>query len=262
MQVATNTAVVIVDSAYLVVYHELFVKAIALCCFAVSVREVINSNGLRAVLFAYPVGIRKVDTDWRRGIAVAGKDSRSDDLGTHALHFLFLVLLSRWRVVLEPLRISRNELGTFGSFEVFEVNHRFPCTGYTERVGISLREAIDIVHAAVEVTHPGNAVFVEGLEVAGLVELNHLTDSQALFVVLRHVIGFAQPIHHFLQRLAVETADFIYALFDLAVGILNELAVQTNPLRFGRVIFMRRIPCLCFGLGHTFAIVVAGRISH
>ena len=65
-----------------------------------------------------------------------------------------------------------------------------------------------------------------------------------------------------LQCLAVQTAYLIDALFDLAVLVLDELGVQTDPQGFGRVVFVGSVPCFGLSLGDAVAVVVACRTSH
>ena len=65
-----------------------------------------------------------------------------------------------------------------------------------------------------------------------------------------------------LQRLTVQTAYFINALFYLTVLVLYQLAVQTNPQRFCTIVLMRRIPCFGLSLRHSFAVVVTCRTKN
>ena len=161
-------------------------------------------------------------------------------------------------MVFKPLSVGGDELGTLGSRKVFEVNHGFPGAGDAERVGIGLREAVDVVHAAVEVFDPGDAVLVEGLEVTCLVEGDHLLDGEFLSVVFCIFERLFEPEDNMLEGFGIEPADFIDALLDLAVVVLHELGVQTDPLGFGAVVFMQGVPFLRLRLGHTLAVVVAG----
>ena len=258
MEVSAEGSVFLIDSADLIVDHELLVEAVAFRRFVVRVHEVVDSDGLGAVLFADPVSVREVDTDRRSGITIAGKDSGGDDLGGHTFDLLFFVFGVGRGVVLKPLCVVGDELGTFGSREVFEVDHRLPGAGDAERVGIGLREAVDVVHAAVEVLDPGDAVLVEGREVTCLVEGDHLLDGEFLGIVFSVFERLFEPEDDMLEGFGIEPADFIDALLDLAVVVLHELGVQTDPFRFGAVIFVESVPFLRLRLCDAFAVVVAG----
>ena len=262
MQVAALCAVLRVYLANLIVNHELLVEAVTFGCLVIGVHEVVDGHGLGAVLLTNPVGVRQVDTDRRSGITIAGKNSRRDDLGGNAFHFLFLVFGVSRGVVFKPLCVLGNELCTLGGCQVFEVNHRFPCTGDTQRVGIGLCEAVDEVHATVKVLHPCNAILVEETQIACFIEGDHLLDSEFLCVVLRKRKGFFEPINNVLERFTVQAAYFIDALLDLAVLVLDELRVQTYPQRFIGSVFVCLIPCLSLSLRHAFAVVVTGRAGY
>ena len=131
MQIAAESTVFLIDSTDLIVNHELLVETVAFRSLVISMHEIVDRDGLGAVLLANPVGIRQVDTDRRSRIAIAGKDSSRDHFRGHSLNLLFLVFRVGRRVVFEPLSIVRNELRTLGSCQVFEINHRLPCTGDT-----------------------------------------------------------------------------------------------------------------------------------
>ena len=224
--------------------------------------QVVNRDGLGTVGLTDPVSVRQVDTDRRSRITIAGEDSGRDDFGRNAFHFLFLEFLRGRRVVFEPLRVVRDELCALGSYEVFEVNHRLPGAGDTERIGIGFGETVDEVHAAVEVLDPSDAVFVEELQIARLIESNEFVDDFALLVVLGISECFAQPVYDVLQRFAVESAYLIDALFNLTFGILDELGVEAYPQRFRAVVLMRVIPRLRLFLGHPLTVVVSGRTGY
>ena len=153
-------------------------------------------------------------------------------------------------------------MGALGSSEVFEVDHRLPCTGDAERVRIGLGEAVDVVHAAVEILDPGDAVLVESLEITRFVERYHLLDSQFLGIVLRILESLLEPINDVFEGFSIKATHLIDTLHNLAVFVLDELRVETDPHGFRAVIFVRCIPCLRLGLGYSFSVVIAGRVSH
>ena len=262
VQVAAQGAVLLADCKGLSINHKLLAESVTLGCLVVSVHQVVDSHGLRAVLLTDPVGIRQVDTDRRCGVAITGKDSCSDDLGSHTLDLLFLVLGVGGRVVLKPLGVIRDKLRAAGSHKVFEVRHRLPCTGYAQRVGVGLRKTVDEIHTAVEVAHPRDTIFIKQLEVTRLVEGDEFVDHLALLVILGIAECLAQPKYDMLQRLAVQPSNLIHALDNLAFVVLDELRVQSNPQRLFGVVLMRCVPRLGFGLRHTLAVVVAGRVGY
>ena len=71
---------------------KLLIEAIAMSRLVVSICNVTNRNGLRAMMTTYPVGIGQVDADSSCGIQVTGQNSRCDYLGRHTFHFFLLEL--------------------------------------------------------------------------------------------------------------------------------------------------------------------------
>ena len=224
--------------------------------------QVVDRHGFRTVLLTNPVRIRQVDTYRRSRIAIARQDSRGDHFGAHALHFLFLVFRIGRRVVLKPLCVLRNRLCALGCRQVLEVHHRLPCAGDTKRVGVGLRKTVHKVHTALQIFHPCNAILVEELEITRLIVGDQLLQNRTLLVILYVFLRLFEPIDYMLQRLTVQTAYFINALFYLTVLVLYQLAVQTNPQRFCTIVLMRRIPCFGLSLRHSFAVVVTCRTKN
>ena len=203
MQIAAEGSVLLVDGTDLIVDHELLIEAVALRCLVISVHKVVNGDRFGTVVFTDPVGVRQVDTDRRCRIAVARQDSCGDDFGGHTFDFLFLVFRVGCGVILEPLRVSGNQLRTFGCREVFEVDHRLPCAGDAERIGIGLCETIDVVHAAVKVFDPSDAVLVKSRQITCLIERDHLLNSKFLGIVLGIFQCLFEPINDMLEGFAI-----------------------------------------------------------
>ena len=138
-------------------------------------------------------------------------------------------------MVFKPLCIVRERFGALSSGHILEINERLPCAGDTERVAIHLRKSIHEIHAAIEVAHPCNRIFVERLEVAGDIKLNEFLNHQALLLVFSIRQRLLQVFYHFLKCSRIESAFFSFenALNHVAFSILGKLAVETNPHRLG-----------------------------
>ena len=168
----------------LVRQHELLVETVAQSSLVVRLHQVLDSHRLRTVRLANPVGIRQVDADRSGRIAVARQDGCRDNFGRNALTLSLFILGVSGRVVLKPLRVLRHLDGTLRGCQVLVVDQRFPRAGDTQRVAVHLCETVHKIHAALQVFHPRNSVFVEGPEVAGLVERNQFLQHHFLLLGL------------------------------------------------------------------------------
>ena len=69
-----------------------------------------------------PVGIRQVDTDRGSRITVSTQHGYCNHLGTYTLYLGLLETVINRRMVLKPLGILADDLGTFGRLLVDEVH--------------------------------------------------------------------------------------------------------------------------------------------
>ena len=118
------------------------------------------------------------------------------------------------------------------SGKVFEVDHRFPCTGDTERIGIGLRKTVYEIDTAVQIFDPCNAVCIEERQITCLIESDEFIKHLALLVVLGVFLSLFEPINDMFEGFAVESTYFIDTLFDFAFLVLDELGVETDPEGF------------------------------
>ena len=206
----------------------------------VGVGDVGDGHRLGTMLLANPVGVGQVDADGRGGIVVTGDDGHVDDLGRDALDFFLLEAGIDRRVVLEPLSIAADGLGTLRSFAVAVVHDALPGSLAAEGIVIVLDEAVDEVHVAVRVGHPADVVLVPHAQVARLVVFDELVDVFLLQVVLSVDAGCFQMTDDHLEGRAVDTAHLPGLLHDLAV-FLHDLAVEAiaDGVRVGRVFHLR-----------------------
>ena len=155
----------------------------------VGVGDIGDGDALGAVLFAYPVGVRKVDS--YRGRRIGGPCQRHcvDDLGGDAPAFGLLEARIHGGVVFEPLGIGAKRLGSGRCRRVLDVHEAFPGGLAAERVVVVFDEAVHVVHRAKSVLHPEDVVVVPGAEAAGGVVFYEFVDCGFLEFVLGDLFG-------------------------------------------------------------------------
>ena len=158
----------------------------------IGVGDVGDGYGLAAIFLSDPVRIRKVYADWGRWIGVAGDAGHVDHLGRDALHFRFSEPWVDRGVVLEPLGIGGEDLGSFRGLVVLDVDVAFPGSLASERVVVVFHEAVDEVHCAFKLADPGHVIFVPFAQVSGPVVVDKEGDAFALGVVLGDCGGFLE----------------------------------------------------------------------
>ena len=225
VEVVRKFAILLHTSAVLLTKNKLLGKATTLRSLLVGIGDIVDGYRFRAVLLANPVGIRKVDTDWRCRIAVATEHSHCNNLCRYTLNLLFAICRIDWRVVLKPLCISRDNLCTTASLLVEEVYDRLPRRLVTKRVAIDLGKAIYEIDVRSNVLNPRNIEGIEIAQIARLVVLNQQTDGRFQWL-LGNSLGLLQPIYDLLQSLGIHTANFVGLLVDFTI-FLNEFRVQT-----------------------------------
>ena len=197
----------------------------------VSVHQVFDGDGLGAVLFPYPVGVGQVDADGGGGVAVSTELRHHDGFRLHALHRLLLEHIVDGGIILKPLGVLTDDDGTFGADLVLEVGQSLPRRLLSERVGIDLNEAVDVVHLRLCVLGPEDVVVVPCFEVAGTVELDEFLDVCLLGVIFRHLGGFLQPIGNFLYLFGIQHGERHFGDFPVLFYHLAGQSVGDWPFR-------------------------------
>ena len=129
-------------------------------------------------------------------------------------------------MILKPLGVLADGVGTHGSLKVFEVDDGLPGGLHAHRVAIVFDEAVHEVDVRDGVLHPSDVVFVPGLQVARGVIVDELLRVVALAVVLRHLVGLLQPTNDGLDGLAIQTVSLVNIFINLAI-FFHQLGIQS-----------------------------------
>ena len=143
--------------------YKLFVKAITVGSFIISIRDISNGYGLGTMVRTYPVRIRQIDADSRCRIKITGKDSCSYHFRRNSFHLIFPEPGIYRRMIFKPLRIAANHFRTVCSLQILEINKRFPTGLHAERITVAFGKTIYEINTGVQVFHPQNGVFVKSL---------------------------------------------------------------------------------------------------
>ena len=116
------------ESDFILVEGELIEGAVRLllCREVISVGNIRDCHRFRTVFLTDPVGIRKVDSNRGRRVAVACEADCVDDLGGDALHCLFLESRVDRGIVLKPLGICTENLSSCRCCGVFNIDISLP----------------------------------------------------------------------------------------------------------------------------------------
>ena len=232
MEIVGQFAVLVHPLAVLGPQHELLVEAVAVRRLVVGIGDVVDRHRLRTVLLADPVGIRKVDADRRRRVAVPAQHRYGDHLRRDALHLLLAVLRVHGRVVLEPLRIRRNRLRAVAGRRIHEVHDRLPRSLEAQRIAVGLDEAVHEIDVRDRIPNPTDVIAVELLQVAAPVVGDQCREVR-LLRLLRHRFGLFQPVDDPLDGRRIHAADLPRPLDEFPGVVLHQLAVQPVGDRFG-----------------------------
>ena len=227
----------------------------------VGVGDVVDRHRFRAVLLADPVGVRKVDSDRRGGVAVAAEHRHGDDLGRDALDDLFLVGGVDGRVVFEPLGVLGDDPRAAAGRRVDEVDVGLPRSLVPQRIAVGLDESVDEVDVRHRVLQPEDVVAVELFQVARAVVVDQ--GGEGLLLRLgRYVACLFEPVDDAFDRGRVHASDLPRAFVETSrLLLLDQLRVQTVGDGAG---------VACIGCGHRgvelfglvlahVAVIVAGR---
>ena len=260
MQVVAQVSVGIEQTACCVVDDELLPHAAPLGGLVVGTRQVGYRHTLASVLRPNPVAVGQVNADGAGGIEVATQHGSTYHPGAYAAtHFLAETWVDG-RVVLEPLGIVAQGLGTSGGLVVDDVDVALPAGLQPERVAIDLDEAVGEVHLALGLLHPEDAVFVERAKVAAAIERDKFVDDGLLPGILGIGTGLQEGVADAVDGFAVESAASPHILEESAVGRTFQPAVHAQHGRTARVGLLLQVGIEGFGLGlrDVFAIIIAG----
>ena len=127
VEIVADLAVFVDALAVFGAQHELLLEAVAVRRAVVGVGDVVDRHRFRAVLLADPVGVRKVDSDRRGGVAVAAEHRHGDDLRRDAFHLRLAhgtfhsdlhVRPPILRILLRPPRTQRLDRGLFFGIKI------------------------------------------------------------------------------------------------------------------------------------------------
>ena len=242
---------------------ELLVHTAAVSCFGVSTGEVRNGDGLRTEIATNPVGVGQVDADGGGGIEIAGEDGGGDDLSGNTFHFLFLETGIDGAVILKPLRIEGEGVGTFGGSHVLEVDNALPRGFHAEGVAVTFDKAVDEVDVTLHVFEPLDGIVVEGAEVAGAIELDEATNDGGLVVIFSKGNGGFEVLDDLRDGRSVESAFAPHVFFEETILSANKAGV--HPHHDGTRIAGGLALCVelfGFGLRDIGTVVVAGAGKH
>ena len=255
VQVVGQLAVLVHHRTVVGTQHELLVEAVAVGGHIVGIGDVVDGHRLRAVFLADPVGVGQVDADRRGGIAVAAEHRHRNDLGRNALHLLLAVTGIDGRMVLEPLRVLRNDLGAVAGLLVHEIDDAFPRRLASQRIAVILDKAVHEIDIRHGILHPADVIAVEFAQIARLVIADERGDI-ALLRLGRHGLRLFEPVDDLLDGGRIHAAYLPDALPDHPV-LFDQLGIQAVGDRFG-IVGVRHVgvELLDFGLRHTLVIVV------
>ena len=259
MQVVAQVAIRVEQAARCFVDDELLTHAAPLGSLVVGTRQVGYGHALASVLCPNPVAVGQVNADGAGRIEVSAQHRGTNHLGAHAAALLLAEAGVDGRVVLEPLGVVAQRLGTLGSLVVDDVDVAFPTGLQPERVAIDLDEAVGKVHLALGLLYPKDAVFVERLQVACAIERDERVDDGLLPLVLGVGPGLKERVTDVVDSLAVESAAAPYVLAESAVGGSFQSAVHAQHGRTARVGLLLQVGIegLGFGLRDVFGVIVA-----
>ena len=258
MQVVGDISILIQQRHSLLIDDKLISESVALSRLVVGISQVADGNALRTVLLTDPVGIRQIDADSRSRIFLTAKHRRTDYIGGNTLHLRFAETGIHRRMILKPLSILTDGLGSLGSLQVLVFHDTLPGTFQSQWVAIYFDESVDEIHHAFVLLHPGDAISVEILKITGAIELHEQVDDMLLSLIFSEFLRLEQPGNDFLDRLTIESILLPHQLNHLVVA-LGELGIESVRWRCRiRGILQSGIESLHFRLSHIL-IEVAGR---
>ena len=169
----------------------------------------------------------------------------------------FPVLRRHGRVVLEPLRILRNDLRAAACFTVHEVHVGLPRRFAAQRIAVVFDEAVDEIDVRKRILHPMDVVAVELAQIARFIIGNEMRDSRFLRL-FRHFRSLFEPVDDAFDGRRVHPAYAPDALGDRPVGLFHQLRVEPVGDRLGIAgIGHVGIELLGFGLRNPLVVVAA-----
>ena len=132
--------------------------------------DISERNGFGTIVFPDPFVVRQVDPDRRGRAGIADLSHYRDHFRRDAGHDLFLVIIHDRRMVFEPLRFPGNGRDPLRRFQVFDRYDAFICALLLQGILIHLDEAVHEIDARAGVLHPGDAVVIEVLGIAGTIK--------------------------------------------------------------------------------------------
>ncbi len=140
---------------------------------------------------------------------------------------------------------------------VLEINNRLPAAGHAKGIAVAFDEAVDKVDLRSGVGYPGDAVVVEGAEVAAAVIFNKFGYGIALYFVFSKLHCLFQILHNVSDGIVVITAKTVHLLYHIAVCIFGYTCIEAvaHGSVVGRILH-GGIEVFNFFLGHTFVHIV------
>ncbi len=163
MQIVADITVFLNQSQRVLVKYKLLLKTVAVSRLVVGISDVANGNALAAILRTNPVGIGQIDADSRRGIFLTAEHGGTDDIGRNALDNRLTETGIDRRMILKPLGVFADGLGTMGGLLIDIFHESFPRAFQAQRIAIDLNESVDEIDGSIVLTHPFNAIFIENV---------------------------------------------------------------------------------------------------
>ena len=226
VQLVALVAVLFYKPARFSVVNKLFLKTVSTGCAVVGVGDIGDGDALRSVLGTYPVGVRQIDADGRRGVLLAAEHGGTDGVCRDALDLGLAEARVDGRVVFKPLGVAADGLGAARGLEVAILDDAFPRAFQPEGVAIDLDEAVDEVYPTLLFADPLDAIVVEAAQRAGAVVVDEQPDAVLLARVLGHLGGLLEPVDDVADGVAVASAHVPHLLVQ-AVLVLDERRVES-----------------------------------